>query len=326
MVALTAACRLRVPWMAGRQSRAVDMRKEARFPGWSVAWAAFTVAVFAWGVGFYGPSVFLQTLHASRGWSITAISSAITAHFLLSAAIIIYLPEIHGRWGVASTTIGGAALSAAGLVAWSSAWQPWQLFAAAALSGAGWAVTSGAALNAMIAPWFDRDRPKALSLAFNGASVGGIVFAPLWIALIGAFGFPIAAVLVGLSMILTVGILAIRFLRHGPSDLGLSPDGDVAAFFPQRPAPARSRLALVRDRRFATISAAFALALFAQIGLLAHLIVRLAPEVGTTAAGAAVSLATACAIVGRTVMGWWIGDGDRRVAAAANFAVQAACS
>jgi hypothetical protein len=27
----------------------------SRFPGWFVAWAAFTIAAFAWGVGFYGP-------------------------------------------------------------------------------------------------------------------------------------------------------------------------------------------------------------------------------------------------------------------------------
>ena len=32
------------------------------------------------------------------------------------------------------------------------------------------------AINAMIAPWFDRDRPKALAHAFNRASVGGVVF------------------------------------------------------------------------------------------------------------------------------------------------------
>ncbi|MEA2876751.1 MAG: hypothetical protein QOF14_1947, partial [Hyphomicrobiales bacterium] len=42
-----------------------------RFFGWSVAWAAFALAVFAWGIGFYGPPVFLQTLHSSRGWSIS---------------------------------------------------------------------------------------------------------------------------------------------------------------------------------------------------------------------------------------------------------------
>lgn len=294
-----------------------------RFPGWSIAWVAFTIAAFSWGVGFYGPSVFLQTLHATRGWPIAAISSAITTHFLLSAAIIVYLPELHRRFGLAAITVAGAVLSALGLIAWSRAGEPWHLFAAAALSGTGWAVTSGAALNAMVAPWFDRDRPKALSLAFNGASVGGIVFAPLWVALIDQFGFPAAAGLVGAGTVLVVGVLALRFLRHGPRDLGLNPDGADAPPPSSKPAPVLSRPALIRDRRFVTVSAAFALGLFAQIGLLAHLMARLSPEIGAGAASLAVSLATVCAVIGRTLMGWLVGNHDRRVAAAANFSVQA---
>ena len=31
----------------------------------------------------------------------------------------------------------------------------------------------------MVARWFDRDRPKALSTALNGASIGGVIWAPL---------------------------------------------------------------------------------------------------------------------------------------------------
>lgn len=300
------------------------MTKPSRFPGWFVAWTAFTIAVFAWGVGFYGPSVFLQSLHATRGWSIATISSAITLHFLFGAAIIVYLPALHERWGIAATTGTGAVLAAAGLFAWSGAWQPWQLFAAAAFSGAGWAATSGAALNAMIAPWFDRERPKALGLAFNGASVGGIVFVPLWIMLIGRFGFPIAANVVGLSMIAVVSALAFRFLRHGPSDFGLHPEGAAVASGRKKAAPTLSRFEMLRDRRFATLSTAFALGLFAQIGLFAHLIIRMSPTLGTEGAGAAVSAATVCAVIGRTVVAAWLGDHDRRVAAALNFAVQAA--
>ena len=29
------------------------------FYGWRVVWAAFVVAVFGWGLGFYGPPVYL---------------------------------------------------------------------------------------------------------------------------------------------------------------------------------------------------------------------------------------------------------------------------
>jgi fucose permease len=95
-----------------------------------------------------------------------------------------------------------------------------------------------------------------------------------------------------------------------------------------RPAPAsRAPLpagaAVWRDRRFLTLSAAFALGLFAQIGLVAHLFSLLAPALGEAGAGLAVSLATACAVLGRTLVGWLLPAGaDRRVAAALNFAVQ----
>ena len=38
------------------------------FFGWRVVAAAFVVAVFGCGVGFFGPSVFLNVLHERRGW------------------------------------------------------------------------------------------------------------------------------------------------------------------------------------------------------------------------------------------------------------------
>ena len=49
---------------------------------------------------------------------------------------------------------------------------------------------------------------------------------------------------------------------------------------------------VLRDRSFLAISAAFALGLFAQVGLLAHLVTRLAPVVGADGAALAVSLVT----------------------------------
>lgn len=193
-----------------------------RFFGWSVAWSAFAIAVFAWGTGFYGPPVFLQSLHASRGWPISQISLAITTHFVLSAMVIACLPDIHRRMGIARTTYFGAVATAAGLVLWSSSSEPWQLFVAAIPSAAGWAMTSGAALNAIVAGWFDRDRPMAIALAFNGASVGGVVFVPLWVYLIGSIGFRLAALLVGGCMVAVVAYLCVSFLARSPDEMGLA--------------------------------------------------------------------------------------------------------
>jgi hypothetical protein len=69
------------------------MSQRANPDGWRVVWIAFVVAVFGWGIGFYGPAVYLPALHQARGWSISTISAAITAHYLVSAALITAFPK-----------------------------------------------------------------------------------------------------------------------------------------------------------------------------------------------------------------------------------------
>jgi predicted MFS family arabinose efflux permease len=161
-----------------------------------------------------------------------------------------------------------------------------------------------------------------MSIAFNGASVGGVLFVPLWVFLIGRLGFPAAALAVGLVSAVVVSAISKRYFIPSPATLGLAPDGDATSRPIARPTHRLSRGQIVRMPRFLTLSAAFSIGLFAQIGLISHLIARLAPDVGVTFAGLLVSLATVCAVIGRTLAGWMIGDHDRRIAAAANFGVQ----
>jgi MFS family permease len=299
------------------------MPRDAHYFGWKVVWAAFVIAACGAGAGLYGPSVFLPVLHATRGWTVSLIAAAVTTHFLISACIIIYLPDLHRRFPLATVTRAGALSCALGVITWCIAQTPWQLFAAALLTGLGWATTSSAAINAMVARWFDRDRPKALSLALNGASVGGVLFPPIWVGLIAYVGFAASGMLVAAAIVAIIWPLAHRYLRVYPADLGLTQDGNGREFaHPVLSRPSRSRPALLRDPRFLTMATAFALGMFAQIGLVAHLIARLAPELGARGGAAAFSLITLCAILGRTLLGWCLRDHNRRMIAASNFLVQ----
>jgi cyanate permease len=301
------------------------MTAPQRYPGWSVVWVAFIVAFFAWGIGFHGMGVFLQTLHATKGWPIATISAAITAHFLIGAAIVVYLPEVHRKLGLAQSTILGAALTAFGIVSWSISASPLHLFAAAMFSGSGWALTSGAAINAMIVPWFDKERPKAIGHAFNGSSFGGVIFAPLLVAMISQLGFPQTALIVGSSMVLLVAPLAHRWLRHGPEQPGLAADGmpgGAAATSGAGNSVRSSRRVLMNSRAFVTLTAAFALALFAQVGVLSHLLPRLSTILEASGAAIAVSVTTLSAVAGRMLLARLIGNNDRRYAACANFLMQ----
>lgn len=292
------------------------------FFGWRVVAAAFVVAMFTWGINFYGPSVFLHALHARQGWSTSLIAAAITLHFLASAAVVTALPRLHRRFGLVAVTRAGMAACAAGVLAWGHAVQPWHLVPAALLTAAGWAVTSGAAINAMVAPWFDRRRPAALAMAYNGASVGGVILTPVWALLIAALGFAEASLIVAVAAVLVTWPLAGRYFRPTPAGMGLHPDGATA---PPAPRPMRPPAGpLWRQAAFRSLSLAFALGLTAQMGLLTTLFSILAPSLGTQGAGLVMSLATAGAVVGRTTVGLLLPPAlDRRRIGVLNFLLQA---
>lgn len=301
------------------------------FYGWHVVGAASVLAVFGWGIGFYGPPVFLSVVRETSGWPVALISAAVTLHFLIGAVAGGNLPAIHRRFGVKFVTKAGALLMAGGILGWATAAAPWQLFLAAGLSGAGWGSMSAAALNAIVSPWFVRTRPTALAMAYNGASVGGVVFAPLWVAAIAMLGFPMAAAAIGIFMVVTMWMLSDLVFSRTPETIGLKPDGDLpnaALIFVTsplaRPLPG-SRL--WRDRRFLTLSAGMALGLFAQVGLVTHLFSLLAPTLGAQQAGLALGLVTLMAIAGRTLTGWLMPLGaDRRLTACGGYAAQLAGS
>jgi MFS family permease len=294
------------------------------FYGWRVVTAAFVLAVCGWGLGFYGPPVYLQAVRESRGWPLALISTAVTVHFLIGAAMVANLPALHRRFGLAPVTQVGVLALAVGVIGWAVASSPWQLFAATVLSGAGWAATGAAAINAIVAPWFVRARPAALSMAYNGASIGGVVFSPLWVAAIGVAGFALAATVIGLAVVVVVWMLAGLVFSRTPAAMGLAPDGDAmpppVTTSAAQPLP---RALTWRNRAFVTLSAGMALGLFAQIGLIAHLFSLLVPALGAQWAGIAMGAATAAAIAGRTLVGWLMPPGaDRRLVACASYGVQ----
>jgi hypothetical protein len=301
------------------------------FFGWRVVAAVFVLATFGWGLGFYGPPVYLQAVRETRGWSLALVSTAVTVHFLIGAIVIANLPRLYRRFGVATVTKAGSIALAAGITGWAVAREPWQLFVATLLSGGGWVTMGAAAVNAIISPWFIRTRPAALASAYNGSSVGGVVFSPLWVTAIGLLSFPGAAITIGVIMVVTIWILADLFYSKTPEQMKLFADGDApgttfvsVTSTAAKPLPGRQ---LSRDWRFVTLAAGMALGLFAQIGLLAHLFSLLVPALGARLAGVAAGAATAAAIAGRTLFGWLIPIGaDRRLFASASYLVQIAGS
>ena len=75
-------------WRAG--SKKTDI-----FYGWRVVAAVFVLATFGWGVGFFGPPIYLHTVQETRGWSLNVVSMAVTVHFLFGAIVVANLAKLY---------------------------------------------------------------------------------------------------------------------------------------------------------------------------------------------------------------------------------------
>lgn len=299
----------------------------AKFYGWRIVGAAFVLAFFGFGLGFYGAPIYLQTVHEARGFSLSIVSAAVTVHFLSGALVAGNLPALHLRFGLPRVTKVAATALAAGIFGWAIADAPWQLFVVAVASGCGWGATSGAAVNAVVSPWFVRGRPAALGAAYNGGSFAGLIFSPLWVIAILFMGFPGAAAVIGIATVAIVWVVAGNYFVRTPQQMGLAPDGDApgvpAASVTSPHARPLPGPALWRDFSFITLATGSALSLFAQIGLITHLYSLLVPALGKEWAGLVMGVGTGAGMGGRMlVAGLMPAGADRRLVACASYAVQ----
>jgi cyanate permease len=174
----------------------------------------------------------------------------------------------------------------------------------------------------MIAQWFNRRRGLAASLALNGATCGGLLFAPALAWAIDSLGFAtasLAAVAVVLATLCPLAQFALRPRRPDEHDAG---DETIPAR--ENGGAPMSRAELMRQPRYLTLVGAFSLGLLAQISFIAHQVAYLEPTLGLKGAGWAVGVTSVSALLGRLAVGLIIDRVDRRLASALVLCVQVA--
>jgi predicted MFS family arabinose efflux permease len=289
-----------------------------RYDGWRIVVVCFLLATFGWGLGFYGQSVYVAELHRLRGWPASLISSGTTFFYLSGAALVAFVSEAIKAFGPRNCLIAGVFAMAAAAVAIGEVREPWQLYAANAVLAFGWAGTSLGIITNTLGLWFDKKRGMAISLALNGASFGGIAGVPLLVAGIGYLGFSGAMITAAVVMIILMVPVILIFVGHPPAHASA---GWLAASDALSATQIRARA--FRDIGFLSVSIAFALVLFAQVGFIVHLIAFLDQVVGRERAAIAVALLTAMAVVGRVLFSFVIDRLNQRLASALSFVSQA---
>jgi MFS family permease len=290
-----------------------------RYEGWRIVAVCFLLATFGWGLGFYGQSVYVAELQRARGWPTSLISAGTTFFYLFGALLVVFVGEAVRSYGPRLCLLAGTLAMAAAAVAIGAVREPWQLYLANAVLAFGWAGTSLAMITNTISLWFDDRRGMAISLALNGASFGGIAGVPLLVGLIGHLGF--ASAMYAAAGAMLVLLVPVILLAVG-SPPGRHDGHAVAKARPQ--SSTEIRKAALRDIGFLTVTIAFALVLFAQVGFIVHLISFLDPVIGRERAAVAVAVLTAMAVVGRVLFSLVIDRLNQRLASALSFLSQAA--
>ncbi|SDO38907.1 MFS transporter [Afipia sp. GAS231] len=289
-----------------------------RYDGWRIVVVCFLLATFGWGLGFYGQSVYVAELHRLHGWPASLISSGTTFFYLFGAALVAFVAEAIKAFGPRKCLIAGTFAMAAAAVAIGQVKEPWQLFLANAVLAFGWAGTSLSIINNTLGLWFDKKRGMAISLALNGASFGGIVGVPLLVAAIGYFGFSGAMIAAAVVMVALMVPVILIFVGRPPVHAYMS-----AVAVADAPSPTQIRARAFRDIGFLSVSIAFALVLFAQVGFIVHLISFLDSGIGREKAALAVAVLTAMAVVGRVLFSFVIDRLHQRLASSLSFISQA---
>lgn len=290
------------------------------FHGWRVVAACFVIAAFAWGLGLFGSSVYLQAVTTTHGWAISEVAPAITLFFLVGASIQRLVGRSIDRLGPRPVMIVGAISMGSGVALIGQTWAPWQLYPCFVLIGIGWAMLSMVAITATVAPWFERHQGRSMTLAITGASIGAILGVPLILLALRQLGLAGGLLTTGMVSVVLLVPLVWRVMRFkGPADIGARRDGDAPVLVdaPAVPVAPRPLAATGRPGMLLwSVAAAIALGLTVQIGFITHHVALAAPLLGAEGAGLLVSATGVTAFAGRLVLAKIVdGVSVRRLAA-----------
>lgn len=195
------------------------------FYGWVMVAVAFVTQFISSGVIFYTFGIALKewTVEFDAGrFGVSGI------HFVLpwaGAAIAPFVGRLASAGHLRLLIPAGAVAAGLGFCAISQATSLWQLYVVYPLLMAYAAGTlSGVGASTLVVNWFSKTRATALGISQIGASVGGMVMAPLTVSLFGAHGWRDVYLGFGLVILALAPLLAWLIVGR-PADRGLHPDG-----------------------------------------------------------------------------------------------------
>jgi len=269
---------------------------------WWVVFATVCGLIVGGGaINVFSFAVFLKPITAELGIGRSTFSSALTLHATLAALACPATGWLVDRWGARRIMIPGIVIYA--LATASYALIQASPFAITllifALTGLVGGVGTPIPYAAVITQWFDRQRGLALGIGIAGAGIGVALIPQLVALMIAAFGWRLAYIGLGATILIIAFVPVAIFLREPPEGTAAH-DGAAAA---RRPGADVG--AALRSGVFWALAIAFFLDVVAINGTLTHIVALLTDrQIPLQAATAALSGTGAALILGRILSGW----------------------
>ena len=200
----------------------------ALYYGWIVVAITFAIGLVGSGVRS-SPAVFITPLESEFGWDRAGLASAVAINLLCFGLVAPVAGMLVERVGVRRLMLSGIALyslALAGTMFASSLWQLQLLWGLAMGLGTG---ATASVLQATIATrWFVARRGLVVGMLGTSTSTGQLIFIPVLMAVVVAFGWRVGPLLL-LAMAALLIVPLLLWLKEEPSDVGLEPYGASAA-------------------------------------------------------------------------------------------------
>jgi MFS family permease len=275
------------------------------FYGYNIVASGFIIQAVTIGAMFtYG--VFFKEFQAEFGWTRATVSGAPSLAFLVMGAAGILAGRLNDRIGPKSLIVVSGISMGLGYLAMSRLQAPWQLYLLyGVLVGIGFSTHDVITLST-VARWFSKRRGMMSGIVKVGTGSGQLAVPLIATALITAYGWRNAYLIIG-AAVLVILVAVAQVLRRDPQALGLLPDGgsqDPHGIVIGAREPGVSMRAAARMREFWTICVAEFTIFFCLLTMILH-IVPYATDQGLSPMTAAGVLSTigGVSMLGRAAMG-----------------------
>lgn len=249
----------------------ITQRLHNTYYGWYIAVALAITETVSYGIMYYAFSVFITPMEESLGWSRSELTGGFSLALLIAGILAVpvgYWLDKRGSRALMSVGSVGATIL---IIAWSQVTTLNEFIIIWVLMGFCYAAVLYEPAFAVIATWFVQKRGTAMAVVTFVAGFASTIFIPLSDALLVAFGWRQAILILGIMLgVITIPLHAL-ILRRRPSDLGLHPDGEPPSI-QKNQAPSINLASVLKSRFFWILTLAFALSSVSMAAVRVHFI------------------------------------------------------